>query len=87
MVALEAEWAEPHLRIEVGDREGVEDGAADAAAEWGVRKNRNGRVGVQRSVHGRNRDDAASSILLGARYHIPGHPYPIPGLEFQELRH
>jgi hypothetical protein len=87
VVAVKAEWAEPQFGIEVDHREGVEDGTADAAAEGSIRKNRNFSVRVERSIYGRNGDNTVSSILLGARYDIPGHPYPILHLELQELRH
>ena len=85
VVALKAEWTDPKLCSKVNYGEGVEDRAAHAATEGGIRKNRNGRIWLYRSKNGGNRDHTVSSILLCAWYNIPCHSYPILGLKVQKL--
>lgn len=76
MVALEAEGADPNLGNVINDREGVEDGAAHAAAKGSVRQNRVWN-GLERGIDGCRRDDTAHSLLLCAGEDVPSHSHPI----------
>lgn len=87
MVALEAEGAYPDLGGEVDDGEGVEDGAAGAAAERGVGEDGDVGEGLDRSVDRRHRDDAARRLLLCPRQHVPRHSYAVLHFQVHEFRH
>lgn len=73
MVALEAKRAYPDLGSEIDDAKRIQDGAAGAATERGVRKHRHIREVLDRSVDGGNRNNAVCSFLLSAWDHIPWH--------------
>ena len=87
MVPLEAEGADPDLGGEIDDAEGVEDGAARAAAERGVGEEGRGGEVPERSVDGGDGDDGVGGFLLGAGDHVPGHADAVLGLQIQEFGH
>lgn len=77
VVALEAEGTDPNLGTVINNGEGVEDGAAHAAAKGSVGQNWGVWNGPERGIYGCSRDDTAHSLLLCAWEDVPSHSHPI----------
>lgn len=86
VVALEAEGADPDLGSEVDGGEGIEDGAADAAAEGGVGED-GGGDGFEGGVDGGDGDDGGGGVGFGAGDDVPGEADAVLGFEIGEGRH
>lgn len=67
VIALEAEGADPDLGREIDDRKWVKHGAASAATEGSVGKDRHVGEGLDWGIDGGDRDHTVAGLLLGAR--------------------
>lgn len=77
VVALEAEGADPNLGNVINNAEGVEDGAAHAAAKGRVGQDWGAWDRLERGIDGSSRDDTAQGLLLCAWEDVPSHSHPI----------
>ncbi|WVZ07437.1 hypothetical protein V8G54_020783, partial [Vigna mungo] len=84
-----AEGADPDLGSKVDAGERVEGGGASLAAERGVLKAGDVRVGADEGDGGCQRDDAFARFHLGAGPHVPRHAHSVHslGIWARHLRH